>query len=129
MKLSEYFEQAKGVGVLATANAEGKVNAAIFARPHFLDKDDEGICAFIMSDRASHENVKQNPSAVYLFIEVGEEYVGKRLSLTMIREETDPERIQAERRRNIPRVSEDAGERKYLVHFRIDDVRPLVGAE
>ncbi len=52
-----------------------------------------------------------------------------RLSLTMIRDETDPEKIQAVRRRNIQRISEDAGKRKHLVHFRIDEVRPLVGAE
>jgi len=32
MKLSEYFEQAKGIGVLATADAHGKVNVAIYAR-------------------------------------------------------------------------------------------------
>jgi flavin reductase (DIM6/NTAB) family NADH-FMN oxidoreductase RutF len=128
MELSEYFEQARGVGVLATTDAKGRVNAAIYARPHFLDRDDEGVCAFVMSDRASHDNVKENPSASYLFIEVGEEYVGKRLSLTMIREETDPEKIKAVRRRSIPRISEDGGT-KYLVHFHIDDVRPLIGAE
>lgn len=128
MKLSEYFEQATGVGVLATADADGKVNVAIFARPHFLDEDD-GICAFIMGDRASHDNVKQNPSAAYLFIETGEEYLGNRLSLTMIREETDPKKIKAIRRRSIPRISEEKGKTKYLVHFRIDRVRPLVGVE
>ena len=94
MKLSEYFEQAKGVGVLATADANGKVNVAIFARPHFMDENDDSTCAFIMGDRASHDNVRQNPSAAYLFIEVGEEYVGKRLSLTMLQEETDAEKIQ-----------------------------------
>lgn len=30
MKLSEYFENAKGVGVLATADAGGKVNTAVY---------------------------------------------------------------------------------------------------
>jgi hypothetical protein len=128
MKLREYFEQATGVGVLATADAKGKVNVAIFARPHFLDEDD-GTCAFIMGDRASHDNVRQNPSAAYLFIETGEEYLGKRLSLTMIREETDPEKIKAIRRRNIPRISEQEGRTTYLVHFRIDGIRPLIGVE
>jgi len=128
MKLREYFEQATGVGVLATADAKGKVNVAIFARPHFLDKD-EGTCAFIMGDRASHDNVRQNPSAAYLFIETGEEYLGKRLSLTMIREETDPEKIKAIRRRNIPRISEQEGRITHLVHFRIDGIRPLIGVE
>jgi hypothetical protein len=127
MKLSEYFEQMKGIGVLATADAQGKVNVAVYARPHFLDDQDDSPCAFIMSDRVSHDNVKANPHAAYLFAEEGEGYVGKRLTLTMVREEMDVEKIQAIRRRSVPPVSEEAS--KYLVHFRIDAVRPLVGAE
>jgi hypothetical protein len=127
MRLSEYFETAKGIGVLATADARGKVNVALYARPHFLDASDEGTCAFIMSDRASHENVKVNPHAAYLFVEEGEDYAGKRLTLTMVREETDVEKIRSIRRRSIPPVSEEGA--KYLVYFRIDGVRPLVGAE
>ena len=34
MDLKAYFDQAKGHGVLATADASGRVNQAIFARPH-----------------------------------------------------------------------------------------------
>ncbi|MGI6416360.1 MAG: pyridoxamine 5'-phosphate oxidase family protein [Thermoguttaceae bacterium] len=127
MKLSEYFEQAKGIGVLATADAQGKVNVAIYARPHFLRQGDEGTCAFIMSDRASHDNVKANPHAAYLFAEEGENHAGKRLTLTLVGEETDIEKIQSIRRRSTPPLSEEGP--KYLVHFRIDAVRPLIGAE
>ena len=129
MKLSEYFDKATGLGVLATADGNGKVNVAVYARPHFLNEDDDGTCAFIMSDRLSHDNVKQNPSAAYLFVEEADGYVGKRLSLTMVREETDPDKISAIRRRTIPKISEEEGKTKYLVHFRIDGVRPLIGAE
>ena len=127
MKLSEYFEQTKGIGVLATADARGKVNVAVYARPHFLDEHDDSTCAFIMSDRVSHDNVKANPHAAYLFAEEGEGYAGKRLTLTMLREETDIGKIQSIRRRSVPPVSEEGS--KYLVYFRIDGVRPLIGAE
>jgi hypothetical protein len=127
MKLSEYFEQVKGIGVLATADAQGKVNVAIYARPHFLDEHDDSTCAFVMSDRVSHDNVQSNPHAAYLFVEEGEDYVGKRLTLTMVREETDTAEIQAIRRRSVPPVSEEGS--KYLVYFRIDAVRPLIGAQ
>ena len=89
MKLSEYFENAKGVGVLATADDEGKVNTAIYARPHFLDPNDDNTLAFIMANRLCHANVQVNPHASYLFMEEGEEYTGKRLSLTKVKEETD----------------------------------------
>ena len=95
MKLSEYFEKAKGVGVLATADAEGNVNTAIYARPHFLDPSDDSTLAFIMSDRLCHANVQANPHASYLFMEEADEYVGNRLTLTKIKEDTDQEKIQA----------------------------------
>lgn len=113
--------------MLATADEQGRVNAALYARPHFLDPADDGTCAFIMSDRLSHANVKANPHAAYLFIEEAEPYAGRRLSLTMLGEETDQAKIQSLRRRSVPPVSD--GGAKFLVHFRIDGVRPLVGAE
>jgi len=47
MKLKEYFEQAEGSGVLATADAHGKVNVAIYARPHFLDEHDGSTSSFM----------------------------------------------------------------------------------
>jgi len=125
MKLSEYFEKARGRGVLATADADGNVDVAVYARPHFIDEE---TVAFIMADRLSHANLQSNPHAAYLFMEEGEGYAGKRLHLTKTGEETDPERIQALRRRPSPRGLEAAeGETRYLVTFRIDRVRPLVG--
>ena len=127
MTLSEYFEKTKGIGVLATTDASGQVNQAIYSRPHFPDDDDDETSSFIMSNRLSHDNVGHNPSASYLFIEEGKGYVGKRLSLTVIGEETDPEKIKAIRHRNIPTISQEEG--KYLVQFHIEGVRPLIGNE
>ncbi|MBN1590559.1 MAG: pyridoxamine 5'-phosphate oxidase family protein [Pirellulales bacterium] len=127
MKLSEYFENVQGLGVLATADAQGKVDVAVYSRPHFLsDRDDE--LAFIMAQRLSHENLQSNAHAAYLFVEQGEGYRGRRLSLTKIREETDAEKIQTLRRRNLPAECECAETKtRYLVYFRVDETRPLVG--
>jgi len=127
MKLSEYFEQAKGIGVLATTDAAGQVNQAIYAKPHFLDKDDDGTCSFVMSNRLTHDNVGHNPSASYLFIEHGEGCVGKRLSLVVSGEESSPEKIKLIRFCTALGISEE--ESKYLVHFHIEGVRPLIGNE
>ena len=80
-----------------------------------------------MANRLSHDNVRRNPSASYLFTEKGEGYVGKRLSLTVVGEETDPDKIKAIRHRNIPTISEAEG--KYLVQFHIEGVRSLIGNE
>ena len=127
MTLSEYFENAKGIGILATTDAAGKVNQAIYAKPLFLDKDDDQTCSFMMAHRLTHDNVGHNPSAAYLFIEEGEGYAGKRLSLIVEDEEADPEKIRAIRRHNDIQVSDE--ECKYLVHFHIEGVRPLLGNE
>lgn len=127
MTLSEYFDKTNGYGVLATTDGSGQVNQAIYAKPFFLDKDDDGTCSFIMTRRLSHDNVWHNPSASYLFIEEGEGFVGKRLSLGVIAEETDPEKIKEVSRRYAPPISEE--ESKYLVHFHIEGVRPLIGTE
>ena len=121
MELSEYFEKTKGIGVLATTDANGKVNQAIYSRPYFLDELE--TCSFIMSNRLSHDNMGYNPSASYLFIEEGEGYIGKRLSLTIIGQDTDLEEIKAARRHISPEISEE--ESKYLVHFHVEGVRPL----
>ena len=127
MGLQEYFENVKGIGVLATADADGKVNIAVYSRPHFLG-DDAGEVAFIMNDRLSHDNVDANPHAAYLFIEEAAGYVGKRLFLTKTREETDQDKIQSTRRRNLPPECDEGDTKKrFLVHFRIDGIRPLVG--
>lgn len=128
MKLSEYFENAKGTGVLATADADGRVNVAIYARPHFLDANDDETIAFIMADRLSHTNVQANPHASYLFMEEGKDYVGKRLMLKRVREENDPKKIRSVRRRQLPCECEESTTR-FLVYFRVDGVRPLIGTD
>ena len=125
MKLSQYFENAHGVGVLATTDLAGQVNQAIYAKPLFLNGDDEATCSFVMANRLTHDNVGHNPSASYLFVEDGKEYVGKRLSLTVMGEEITPEMVKALRRCTALGLGEDEG--KYLVHFHIEGVRPLIG--
>ena len=96
MTLHEYFEGTQGMGVLATADAEGRSDVALYARPHVME---DGTVAFIMADRLSHANLQSNPYAAYLFMEAGGGYRGKRLHLRKVREETDPETIRSLRRR------------------------------
>ena len=122
--LGRYFDETEGFGVLATADGDGTVNTAVYARPH--DSGD-GRLAFIMTDRLTHANVSENPKASYLFREEGGGYRGKRILLTKVAEEEDAERIDSLRRRRGGCGSPSAGERLFLVHFRVDGVRPLVG--
>jgi len=62
-------------------------------------------------------------------MENGDKFVGKRLTLTMIKEEKNNELIDTLRRKHhyIPH-DEYYRENKYLVTFRIDKVLPLIGS-
>jgi hypothetical protein len=128
MKLSEYFENTKGRGVLATADAKGMVDAAVYSRPHFIDEE---TAVWIMTDRLTHANLQSNPHAAYIFAEAKEnEFVGKRLYLTKMKEETDPSKIDQFRWRKTYVIPEEQkNEKRFLVYFHIDKVLPLVGVK
>lgn len=123
MNLSDYFETTQGTGILATSNSAGRVDIAIYSRPHFTDED---TVAFIMRQRLTHENLHSNPHAAYMFIEKGPGYKGKRLYLTKLREETDSALIDSLRRKDGKHKAK-SDEKSFLVHFHIDRIRPLVG--
>jgi hypothetical protein len=122
MELKEYFENTKGTGVLATADEKGQVDAAVYARPHFME---DGTLAVIMRDRLTHHNLQSNPHACYLFIEKGAGYKGKRLFLTKLREEQDTDLLKSLRRRQ---YLDEKDEMKFLVFFKLDRELPLVGS-
>jgi hypothetical protein len=120
-KLQEYFESTKGIGVLATADSNGRVDAAIYSSPHFLEEE---TLAFIMRDRLTHHNLKSNPSATFLFVEEGVGYKGKRLFLKKVREDNDSELIMKIKRR---KYTDDNEEPIYVVYFALVEELPLVG--
>ena len=124
MDLKHYFSEQKGSGVLATADADGKVNVAVYARPHVQD---DNTVSFIMRDKLSHSNLQYNPHAAFMYLEEGTEHHGIRLYLSHINEESDPEKISAMRRRTTP--DRDPEEDKFLVTFHVDKVLAAVGTE
>ena len=122
MELKAYFENTQGTGILATADAQGKVDAAVYSRPHVME---DGTLAFIMRDRLTHHNLQSNPRATYLFIANAPGYQGKRLFMTKVREEQDAEKIKALKRRQ---YADDELEPKFLVYFRVVQELPLIGS-
>jgi len=86
------------------------------------------VASFIMNERLSYANIQANPHAAYLFVEEGDGYVGKRLSLTKIGQDDGQEKVKPLRRRNLPDECYE-GKTQHLVHFRIEGVRPLIGTE
>jgi hypothetical protein len=123
MELTEYFKNTEGFGVLATADGDGKVNSSVYARPHVME---DGSLVFIMRDRLTHKNIQSNPHATYLFKEDGSGYKGKRIYLTKIREEENSPLIDSLSRRTY-RSDERDKESKFLVYFKLEKERPLIG--
>ena len=123
MDIREYFKDVKGLGILATADAQGKVDAAIYATPHIMDKN---TIAFIMPDRLTHHNLQSNSHAAYLFKEDSPGYKGTRLFLSKTSEEKDTELLKSLRRKKYAR-EECEEEARYLVSFNVDKILPLVG--
>ena len=124
VNLKDYFEKVKGTGVLATADGEGRVDTAIYAKPHVIDQE---TVAFIMAERLTHQNLQTNAHAAYLFKEDGPGYKGIRLFLTKLKEEKDTELLYSIRSKRYPGGKEE-GKPRYLVFFKVGKILPLVGA-
>ena len=123
--LKQYFETASGTGVLSTADAGGKVDAAVYSTPHVMD---DGTVAFIMRERLTHENLKSNPYAVYLFMEDAPGHKGIRIFLKKTREDDNAELIASMTRRHLsPELDAQKGP-KHLVYFTVEKVLPLIGS-
>ena len=124
MTIKEYFNGASGTGVLATADAGGRVDAAIYSTPHVMD---DGTVAFVMLERLTHKNIQSNPFAAFLFMEEAPGYKGIRLFLKKIREDEDPALI-ATMSRWLKPGSDAQKEPKHLVYFAVEKVLPLIGS-
>ncbi len=122
MELREYFQENEGVGVLSTSDAQGNVNAAVYARPTIKQ---DGSVSFIMTESLSYHNVQSNPKASYLFKE-NSSWRGKRLYLTKIGEDDDAALIEPLRRRKYSEQTEKKIKPLHLVHFRVDRQLPLI---
>jgi len=126
MDLKKYFGSKKGLGVLSTADEKGKVNAAVYSKPHVID--DKHV-AFIMADRLTHANTNKNPFATFLFKEDGKGYKGKRLYLKK-KNETENQKLIAETCK-----IEYAGsiceprylKKTFLVTYKVESALPLLG--
>lgn len=124
MDLKTYFEATEGRGVLATADGAGRVNVAVFARPHVMD---DGTVAFIMPHRLTHNNLQANPQAAYLFFESGHGYRGKRLILRKLREEEDTELLYTLRRKTYSEEQDKKEGPRFLVFFKVEKILLLIG--
>ncbi len=123
MEMKEYFETARGFGILSTADSDGNVDAALYSRPHCIDFE---TIAFIMADKRSHKNLQSNPKAVYLFKE-DDGFHGTRLYIEKCGEERNSPLIEELRRKKRADSDDEGGKDRFLVYFKIIGIRPLSG--
>ena len=126
MNIKEYFDTNHGTGVLASADNNGMVDAAIYSRPHVFE---DGTVAFLMRERLTYHNVQANPYATYLFVEGGAGYSGIRLYMKMIKEDNDPDLIAKMTRSWLSPQEDKSKGAKHLVHFKIENILQLIGSE
>ncbi len=124
MNLHDYFDKKSGFGVISTSNNKGEVNSAVYAKPHIIDSS---TIAFIMRDKLTRKNVLENPQAHYMFIEHNHGFHGVRLSLTMLEESQDQERINTLSRR--PAKDDSNDPERFIVTFTVNKVLTLVGGD
>ena len=115
--------QPGGTGVMATADAAGIVNTAIYAFPR---KIDERTVAWGMTALRTYQNLKGNPNASFLYVEPGGGYRGFRLTLRL-KEFVESGPVLAEVRENTRKVSSPAAAEAVsaVAYFTVVEQRPL----
>lgn len=123
MDLAKLFEE-PGIGIMATADRQGLVNAAVYARPHVIDAT---TLVWGMTDRRTFHNVAENPHAAYLFKLSVPGFRGVRLGLERIRVENEGEMLTIIKRNTDAIVGPGAGSAvTHAVWFRVTETRPLI---
>ncbi|MDN7012966.1 pyridoxamine 5'-phosphate oxidase family protein [Methanoculleus sp. FWC-SCC3] len=126
-RLMDYFNKQPRIGLLSTANKEGKVDAAIFGSPMMVD---EKTVVMGLGQNRTFEYLQENPNAVYTIVESGEtimDWKGIRVYLKMKEYATSGEMLDNYRKQIAKVAGEDAAAMIHAsVTFEVAEARPLV---
>jgi hypothetical protein len=123
MKLAELFPEG-GRGVIATADASGQVNTAVYAVPYVIDEE---RLAWGMGQGRTHSNLLTNPNASYLYLAPSRGGSGWRLTLQLQEIQESGEMLNRIREHTARIVSAQAGEGvRYVAFFKVVEIRSLV---
>src|SRR6266511_2697790 len=123
MKLAEMFPEG-GRGVIATANAVGKVNMAVYAKPYVVDEE---TVVWGMAEGRTWHNLTENPQAAYIYMAPGGAFRGWRLTLELKEIRDEGEMLDLIRANTIEMVSPHAGVAvKHVGYFKVVEVRDLI---
>jgi len=126
-ELMALFNKQARIGVLATSNKLGDVNAAVFGSPRMID---ENTVVMGIGQNRSFRNLERNPKAVFIVVEPGEsaaDWRGARVYLEAVEMETGGPFFD-QIKQNIARV---AGQRSAdmlhaAIRFKITEVRAII---
>ena len=126
-QVMEMFNRDTRIGALATANANGDVNAAVFGSPRMIDED---TIIMAIGDNRTFKYLQENPKASFIVIEPGQSptsWKGIRLYLEVDTFERYGEVLDSFRE-NIRKVagSRSADAITAAIRFKVKDVRPLI---
>lgn len=123
MNLSELFDN-PGLGVMSTSSSDGKVNSAVYARPHVIDGT---TVVWGMTDKRTYQNLTRNRHAAYLFKTSSPGFSGVRLALELIRTEEEGELLATIKANTDEIVGPGAGAAvTHAAWFRVTEVRDLI---
>jgi hypothetical protein len=123
MNLDELFTQ-PGLGVMSTSSSEGKVNNAVYARPHIIN---ETTLVWGMTDKRTYQNLTRNRHAAFLFKTNGPGFNGVRLALELIKTEEAGDLLETIKKNIDEIVGPGAGAAvSHAVWFRVTEIRPLI---
>jgi hypothetical protein len=126
-RLISFFNEQPRIGVLSTANREGKVNAGVFASPMMLD---EQTVIMGLGQNRTLQNLQENPHAAFTIVKPGETLQnrkGLRVYLKMHTCEKEGKQLDQIRSRIAAMAGETAARNVVAcVIFQVTEVRPLV---
>ena len=128
-EVMEMFNKKSRIGVLATSNKNGDVDAAVFGSPQMIDED---TVIMAIGNNRTLKYLQENPKASFIVIEPGDSpasWRGVRLYLEVSEFERYGEVLDSFRE-NIRKVAGDksADAITAAIRFKIVDVRPLIAS-
>jgi hypothetical protein len=126
-ELMALFNKQARIGVLATSNKLGDVNAAVFGSPRMID---ENTVVMGIGQNRSFRNLERNPKAVFIVVEPGEsaaDWRGARVYLEAMEMETGGPFFD-QIRQNIAKVTgQRAADMLHAaIRFKITEVRAII---
>lgn len=124
--LMEYFNKQPRLGILSTANKEGKVNSAYFGSPRMIN---DATIIVGLGKNKTFTNLQENPLACYMIMEPGKtlaEWKGLRIYLKMTECHISGDTLDMMKKQISEKAGEAAGKMIYAaVTFSVYDIRPL----